>query len=473
MSGANPSGSVGNWLSLIRRRWGSGAAVFAVVLGAVVLILLLSRPVHRTEARLRLGEPPPSGGVSPTAGILGLWRPGGDPFMNDMELLGSRTVTEEVVEEAALHVEVDAPRGWHRDSLFHALAADRRTDDAEYRLEWRPGGEVRATRRSPTEAVVGVATSGEDLTFEGVTVVPRRWREGMPRSVVITTRSFAEAVRLNRSGLAAERVRREANILDLSFDHTDPGVSGRVVQAWVEGFVRRRSDLLGQETRVTADSLRTRAAEVVSELRAAEEALETFQSRSRLVAPETQGEVFAERFGQARTRLAQARLEREQVRALMARAEAASRPAEAWSELASHPRFVENELVGSLVTRLTELEARRRELALRRTEQNAEHRAVLDEIAELDGMLRGLARGYEAGLDEQIARLEEQIGELDAELAGTPAAAVELGRLQRQVRLLGEIWVATEQRLQQEELREALTFANVQVVDPPALRDRP
>jgi hypothetical protein len=33
--------------------------------------------------------------------------------------------------------------------------------------------------------------------------------------------------------------------------------------------------------------------------------------------------------------------------------------------------------------------------------------------------------------------------------------------------------VLTEQRLRQEELRRALTFANVQVIDPPALRDRP
>ena len=54
-----------------------------------------------------------------------------------------------------------------------------------------------------------------------------------------------------------------------------------------------------------------------------------------------------------------------------------------------------------------------------------------------------------------------------------PARVAELGRRQRDVRLLSEIVVLTEQRLRQEELREALTYSNVQVIDPPALRDRP
>ena len=62
---------------------------------------------------------------------------------------------------------------------------------------------------------------------------------------------------------------------------------------------------------------------------------------------------------------------------------------------------------------------------------------------------------------------------MDLALAGTPAQAIELGRRQRAVRLLSEIILLTEQRLRQEELRQALTFSNVQVIDPPALRWKP
>jgi uncharacterized protein involved in exopolysaccharide biosynthesis len=62
---------------------------------------------------------------------------------------------------------------------------------------------------------------------------------------------------------------------------------------------------------------------------------------------------------------------------------------------------------------------------------------------------------------------------MDATLASVPAQNIELLRRQRTVRILSEVVVLTEQRLRQEELRQALTFANVQVIDPPELRYRP
>lgn len=458
---------------LARRRWKVGLAVFVLVLAAVIAVLLLAHPVHRSEAKLRLGDPPPSGGVSPTAGLLGLWRPGGDPFANDMELLGSRSVAEGVVAAAALNAELDAPRGWHRDSLFVAFQAGRDTERATFQIEWTDEGSLSITRTAPSDSVVGTAAPGEEVSFGDVTVVSRPWQEGMPRTVRIATLPFAEAVRLTRQRLSAERVRREANVLDLQYDHTDPGVAQHAVSSWLDHFQELRSRLLERETTVTVDSLRARAETTLDQLRRAEEEMEAFQRRSRLVAPEVQSQVFAERYGEARTRLAELRLEREAMRSLLARVDSAANPAAVWTELAAHPRFLDNEMVGDLVTRLTDLEAQRKELALRRTEENPEHRMILEQLDDLDRMLRSLATSYATGLGEQLQQLETQVADLDTELATAPADAVELGRLQRSVRLLTEIVVATEQRLRQEELREALTFANVQVVDPPALRDRP
>jgi hypothetical protein len=50
---------------------------------------------------------------------------------------------------------------------------------------------------------------------------------------------------------------------------------------------------------------------------------------------------------------------------------------------------------------------------------------------------------------------------------------MELLRRQRDLRVLTEVVVLTEQRLRQEELRQALTFSNAQVIDPPALLFEP
>src|SRR5688572_24068500 len=100
---------VRSWVGLLRRRWLIGASVFSLVFGVTVVQLWRARPVYRTEAKLRIGEPPPTTGVG-AGSILGFMRMGGDPFANDLELLNSRTVTEAVVRDAALTVKLIAPR---------------------------------------------------------------------------------------------------------------------------------------------------------------------------------------------------------------------------------------------------------------------------------------------------------------------------------------------------------------------------
>jgi len=89
------------WLRLISRRWRAGTSVFWIVLLLGVALLFLTRPVYRSDATLRLGSPPPSSGVNPAGGVMSFLQLGGDPFANDLELLGSRSLAEAVVEEVA------------------------------------------------------------------------------------------------------------------------------------------------------------------------------------------------------------------------------------------------------------------------------------------------------------------------------------------------------------------------------------
>src|SRR5687768_15070810 len=95
-----------SWWAVFRRRWLASTAVFLIVFGLGAAMVLTARPVYRADAKLRIGEPPPSPGVSAGTSIFGLMRLGGDPFANDLELLGSRTVIEGMVRDAVLNVKV-------------------------------------------------------------------------------------------------------------------------------------------------------------------------------------------------------------------------------------------------------------------------------------------------------------------------------------------------------------------------------
>ena len=148
-------------------------------------------------------------------------------------------------------------------------------------------------------------------------------------------------------------------------------------------------------------------------------------------------------------------------------------PARAWTGLVSHPLFLQNETVGLLLAQLTTLEATRNEVASRRTVESREHRVVLEQIEYLVVSLGSVAEAYRTSLVDRIRVAEEMVAAMDAELARMPRQVIELARRRRDVRILTEMVVLTEQRYCQEELRQALTFANIQVIDPPRLRFKP
>lgn len=460
------------WVRLARRRWRTGAVVFGVVLAVGVAVLFLTRPVYRSEAALRLGEPPPPGGVNPSGGVLSFLQLGGDPFANDLELLGSRSLAEAVTEAMALNVALEAPEGWHRDSLLAGLSASRGTGDARFAVRW-VDGQLEVRRTAPSDSAIGRVPPAVPVTVGGMTVTFRPWREGMPRQFELATVPFREATRVTRSALDVERPRREANMVSISYDDTDPGIANGVVSATVSEFIRLRTDLQHRESTQAADSLRTVARETEGELREAEDALEVLQRTRRLVAPSAQSEELVERQAELVSRLARARSELQGVNQMLDRLDNLNDPARSWTALLGYPAFLENQTLGSMLLQLTELHAQREDLATRRTPNNTELRLLDERIAYLDEALRKIAREYRTGLMEQIAALEPQVATLDSVLAALPAQALELTRGERDVRLLSEVLLLTERRLRQEELREALTYANVQVVDPPALRDRP
>jgi len=463
------SGILDGWKRLVRRRWRVGVVLFALISTLGAGIVFGTRSVYRADAKLRLAEPPPMAGVSPSGGIVGLLRMGGDPFANDMELLGSRTLAENVVDDVVLHVRVHGPRAWNRDDLFERISASRATKRATYRVEWRDDGVIVT---APTGAEVR-GHAGRELAFGPVRAVARPWRAGMPREVKLVVVPHGEAARSLSSGLRIERARRDANVVRLRYQDSDPVITAAVVRAAVARFIALRTEIMRRETGETVDSLRGVAQRTRAELARAEHDVETQQSSSGLIAPEAQAKVGIEQVAAVADRLERARVELRALSAALDRSTASDNVASSWATLLAYPRFLASGTVSDLITNLTELEQRRRELARRRTPENLELRAVLDQIEHLDRSLRTVAVDFRATLLAEIADLEAESRLMRTQLATVPSMTIELGRRQRDLRVLSEMLVVTEQRLRQEEMRQAMTFANVQVIDPPALRERP
>ncbi len=461
------------WVRVIRLRWPLAAVVFVLVFGLVAAMVFFARPVYRAEARLRLGETPPMGGISQGVNVFGFLRVGGDPFSNDLELFDSRSLVEGVVTDATLPITIDAPAGWHRDSFFIDLRANRETGRRAFEASWTDDGRVVVRMVSPSDSAIGRVEPGAPIVFGGITAVFREHRPGMVENIRITTVPFGESVRLTGQRIVVERTRRDANVVRVTFNHTDPGLAEQVVSSVVSRFLELRTTLQGRESRITVDSLRAVAQQTLDDLRQAESDLQAYQQRTRFIAPGEQNAAFVTRYTETSTAVAEAEAEVAAVDRVLASADSAVERSEMWTKLVSYPRFLQNATIGTLLEQLILLEQQRTELGSRRTEANRETRVLDQQINSLDGALRSLVLGYRNALVQELGSLRGQLNELDSVLVRVPSMSVELGRRQRAVRLLSEVVVLTEQRLRQEELREALTFANVQVIDPPARQYKP
>lgn len=470
---------VEGWGAVLRRRWRAGAGLFVAVAALAAAVVLLARPVWRAEESLRLGAPAPVGGVSlgggsSPAGLFTLFQQmTGDPFANELELLSSRTVVEGVVADNALNVTLVAPRGWYRDSLLTALAAERSTEVAAFEARWLPGGGVRVRRTSPTDSLVGDFAAGRAARFGGLTVAFMARRAGMPETVELRTIPFGEAVRRTTGRLKAERKRREANLVRISYDDPDPGLALAVVRSAGGHYTALRAGLSRRESGETTDSLRAVAAQTLRELTRAEAELAAFQRDARLVDPGAQGEALIKRYDAVSGALAQAQLDLSRTEEILRRVEGAADPGTAWPGLIADPAFVENPTLGELLGTLVKLQEQRIELVSRRTPEDRQVQALDGQIHYLDGSLRALLREHRDGVASTVAMLRSQQATMDGELARAPANVVELGRRQRAVRQLSEVYLFTDQRLRQESLRDAVSFSTVQVVDPPAVLFKP
>ncbi|MDP2957491.1 MAG: hypothetical protein Q8N53_13790, partial [Longimicrobiales bacterium] len=352
MSGeASPQGpgAVETALGVARRRvgWGLGVAAFVFTVSAAVIFL--SRPVYRADALLRLGDPPPTAGITPTGGLLSFLRTGGDPFANDLELLASRTLAQEVVRGTALSVKLQAPRGWYRDSVLVALTLQDTTAKAVFEARWTGPDRIAVRQLSPAEREEGEFPAGEPAVFGGVRATFGEQRPGGPASIRLKTLPFGDAVRSASSRITVTRTRRDANVLQIAYTHEDPGVALAVVQATVREFLRLRTRLFQRESGETVDSLRAVARATQLELRAAEDALEGFQQATGLVALDPQSEALVERYEVARTALEEARAERNALDAQLSRVGDLTDPVRSWSVLVAHPRFLENQTVGDFL----------------------------------------------------------------------------------------------------------------------------
>ena len=445
--------------ALARRRrgillWTLGA------LASATIFTLVTPETWESDASILL-EGDPATPDTPVLDALG-WFARSGKIGTEMELLQSRRVVRPAVERLGLHATLrgNGVEGSPAEVL-PSLRVDADAEPGVYRL-LRDGPLWRLSRAEETN-VLGGAMPGDVIAAPGIEfTAPESPAEADFELEIVP---FGEAVEAVQDRIQVTRPAREGDLIGLHCAGRSAVGAHTLCREVAEGYIRLRTDLQRVEASATATFLENQAESLRMRLRAAEDSLEAYSTENELVAL---GERASEETRQVAMLMAQRQeieAERSALASLIGDIESGDGDAVRYRELASFPAFLQNQAITQLVTTLIELENRRSELGLVRSDSNPDLRAVNTRIGEVEEQLRQFATSYEAGLAAQVDSYDRALASAGRRLSTIPARQVAMARLERETVLLGDLYSLIERRRREAELAQAVELPDVRILD--------
>src|ERR1700730_13248701 len=175
---------------------------------------------------------------------------------------------------------------------------------------------------------------------------------------------------------------KETRLIDISFEHTDPQVAAKVVNAVADTYSYSNLEKKTETNSTTADFLQKRIAELQQHIRTDEERLVNYARNNQIISLDANQNTVVERLAGLNRQLLEAENDRKTAESNL---HAAATPGAA-SALADADAKQANEIE----SKLTDLHQKRAQLMVDATEEAPEVKEVDQQIAELDKQLKDL-----------------------------------------------------------------------------------
>lgn len=452
---------------LRRQRWVMLGGFFAVISSVLLVTLLLPEKYESTASFLieQQGQAP----VVPVLEVLDrLGRTA--TLQTEVELIQSRRVLEPAVQALGLHALVREGRRWVPAASvlddFTVVAAAR---PGEYELRADEDG-VWGLVEGETGTIVARGLPGGNLEYAGVRVALPAASDSPAGPYEIRIAEFDRTVAATQGRAAVRMATREAELLRLTCEAATAIEARDLCEAISNSYMELRADLQRAEATAAAEFLNVQTEIVKTRLSAAEDSLGFYAQTRQAVALDTRASEEVRQSAALWAQREELVTERAGIASLLERIQAGG-GSHQFRDLVSFPRFLaeDNRIVPSLLADIVELETRRNDLSVRRSDADVEMRSINSRIAELENQLLSIAVGYERALEVQIASLDRAINSSRASLASIPRRQIEVARLERQVTLLEELYASMLLRLREAEIAQAVELPSVRVVDSASL----
>jgi capsular exopolysaccharide synthesis family protein len=461
--------SVSELWGILRRNWWIILASVLVCGGVGYFLAARSTPIYQSSTSIRIDE---KQSVIPE--LLPLTS--GSEVSTEMEVLSSRTLAEDAVTGLALQFRLVEPTGEERSQLFSGIAVAPDAESGLYVLTREPSGRFAITLEEESAPVAKFAV-GQRARFRGITfsILPAAARH---ERLVIDVLGFASAVGGVRSGIKVSRTGRDVKIVTLTYQSADRELTAAVPNLIARRFVERREAAQKAAAGSTIEFLHEQLDTLAIQLRSAETALLTYRERERVVNPAVEGSSQLNRIVQLQTERSMLESERSGLAKLLAEVQAKAATAgpdqpSSYRNLLAFPSLLRNQAASELLRSLTSAEGERSALLARRMPEDPDVQVLSSRIQSLEGELQTMAASYLQGLNHQATSLDSTLRGFGQELQRVPERELQYTRLERQPKLLEELFALLQTRLKEAQIAQAANDLSVQVVDPAERPRRP
>ncbi len=447
--------------TVVRRRIWTVIFGTVLVLGAVSGLTYVWPKTYESSATILVEKRSPKVDV-PVLAVLERMG-GGNETETEIELIQSRSVVESVVDRLDLHVTVEKDGDERRPAeVFPEFHAGRQVVPGSYRIASASNLGYVVTEVE-TGSIVTESAAEDPIAFAGLTIIPPD--EDLSAGIIVHTTEFPRAVENALNRLSVSRVQRDADLIRLTCKATTAEAARMLCDGVSDSYTRLRAELQRAEATATAKFLRGQVERLGERLAAAEDSLEAYSRRNRVVALEERASEEVRQYARLIAQRDQLEAERSALAALSLQIELDESAERTYRDLASFPTFMTNQVVTDLLANLVDLENQRSELALRRSEVNPDLAAVDERITDIENQLRSMSTSYQQALLAQIASIDRSLESAGRRLAIIPTQQVRTARLERQAGQLEDLYRTLEMRLREAEVAEAVTLPSVRLVD--------
>ncbi len=454
-----PEVHIRDYIDVLQRRRRTFLGAFLAVLLGVTAHTFMTKPVYEASATLHVRDEKAKNDISKV-----LTFDVSTPVQAELEILKSRTNSEEVVKRLQLDWEVTKKSPGLQVKLL----------------------EFSSTAKDPTYQVTLTGPESFQVADEGGNVIARG-NSGMPvrtgglnlligemkgkpsdrfRLMLLP---FNDTVSGLRAGIEASEIKKLTNVVRLTYRDTDPARAREVVNTLVQVYLDRNVGSKSQEANKTLEFIEDQLKSVRKDLDESEKSLGSYKSASTVVQLDAEAQALVQKMAQAEAAKAEAALRKKQVGFAIdsLKKDLARGKTYSPSVLRDDP------IIEGMAVRLAELDVQRKAMLAEFTEEHPALRTIRQQIDELHRKVQGTYESSFNNLTKQEASLAQELERYENKIRNLPEKERNLAGLTRHSKVNADIYTFLLQKHEESRIARASTISNIDIIDPAILPDRP